>query len=105
MDPPVVIFSSTERVSHYDALSKSFVRVVLGLPWAMISDDSMLVDFRGCGLPSRADGAAFDDAAADAYWDTFIVERVCAQYGIEKFPVEIRMIDLFARIDSLLPPQ
>lgn len=105
MSKPSVIFAATEHVDAYEELCANFVHEILELPWALISDESRLSDFRGLGQSKRADSAEVEDAAAEAYWDEEIVSRVCDRYGVQSFPVDIKMVDLFARIDRVLPPQ
>lgn len=105
MSKPTVIFAATEHVNAYEELCAEFVREILELPWAMISDESRLSDFRSLGQGQHLDSAGFDDAGAEAYWDEKIVIRVCDRYGVESFPVDIKMVDLFARIDRVLPRQ
>jgi hypothetical protein len=105
MSKPSVIFAATEHVDAYEELCAEFVHEILALPWAMISDESRLSDFRSLGQSQRGDSTGVDDAAAEAYWDEKIVRRVCDRYGVESFSVDIKMVDLFARIDRMLPRQ
>jgi hypothetical protein len=105
MSKPTVIFAPAEHVSAFEELCESFIREILELPWAMISDESRLSDFRILGRSHREDDTSFDDAAAEAHWDAQIVTRICARYGLENFSVDIRLVDLFARINGVLPAQ
>jgi hypothetical protein len=102
---PPVVFAPSDGVDAYASLSEEFVREILALPWAMISDASCLSDFCGCGLDDRDDLQGLDDVAFNAFWDKWIVERVCERYRIEAFAVTIRMVDLFARIERVAPTQ
>jgi hypothetical protein len=97
-DKPVV-FASSDRIDAFKELPDRFVNDIFGLPWALMTDESALSDFRGCGLDDREDLSGYDDAAYAAYWDQWVVERICTRYRVESFPVSILLVQLFERID------
>jgi len=100
-----VTYAPRDRIDAFEELANDFVREVLGLPWALMTDDSALSDFSGCGLDDRDDLKGLEDEAHRAFWDDWIVERVCERYRIEAFPVTIGMVQLFERIDRAAPLQ
>jgi hypothetical protein len=96
-DTPVT-FASSDRIDVYKDLVDRFLSEIFGLPWALMTDESALSDFSGCGLDDREDLRGFDDDAYGAYWDRWVVERICERYRIESFPVTIPMVELLDRI-------
>lgn len=111
--PTPVQFAAHERVDAFGFTAETFITEVLGLPWAFISDESTLADFSGIGLPEEDDEHEDEDVdapAADAEarherWAGRIVDRICTRYRIDRFPVTIRLVDLFARIEGAAPLQ
>ena len=98
-------YAPRDRIDAFEELANDFVREVLGLPWAMMTNESALSDFSGCGLDDRDDLGWLDDEAHRAFWDKWVVERVCDRYRIESFPVTIYMVQLFERIERAAPVQ
>lgn len=105
MNDTRVTFAASDRIDAFKELADRFLREILDLPWALITDESSLSDFNGCGLDDRQDLGAFDDEAFRAYWEKWVVERVCAHYRIESFPVTTPLVQLLARIDRAAPLQ
>ena len=98
-------YAPRDRIDAFEELANDFVREVLCLPWAMMTDESALSDFSGCGLDDRDDLDGLDNEAHRAFWDKWVVERVCDRYRIESFPVTIYMVQLFERIERAAPLQ
>ena len=98
-------YAPRDRIDAFEELANEFVREILGLPWALMTDESALSDFSGCGLDARHDLDVLDDEAYRAFWETWIVERVCDRYRIEPFPITIPMVQLFERIHRATPLQ
>lgn len=92
-------YAPRDRINAYEALANEFVREILGLPWALMTDESALLDFSGCGLDAQDDLEVLDDEAYRAFWEKWVVERVCDRYRIESFPVTIPMVQLLERIE------
>ena len=97
--------ATSDRIDAFKELADRFLREILDLPWALITDESSLSDFNGCGLDDREDLRTLDDEAYRAYWEKWVVERVCERYRIESFSVTIPMVQLLARIDRAAPLQ
>ena len=100
-----VTYAPRDRIDAFEELANDFVREVLGLPWALMTDESALSDFSGCGLDGRDDLIGSDGEAHRVFWDKWVVERVCERYRIEAFPVTISMVQLFDRIERAAPLQ
>lgn len=103
-DTPLV-FASGDRIDAFKELADRFLSEIFGLPWALMTDESALSDFSGCGLDDREDLRTLDDEAYGVYWDKWVVTRICERYRIESFPVTIPMVQLFERIDRVAPLQ
>ncbi|VVE49268.1 hypothetical protein PCO31111_04623 [Pandoraea communis] len=93
-------YAPRDRINAYEALANEFILEILVLPWALMTDETALSDFSGCGLDAREDLEVLDDEAHRAFWEKWVVERVCNRYRIESFPVTIPMVQLFERIES-----
>jgi hypothetical protein len=89
-----VTYAPRNRIDAFEELAEDFVHEVLGLPWALMTDESSLSDFSGCGLDGRDDLTGLDDEAHRAFWDEWVVECVCQRYRVEAFPVTISMVQL-----------
>lgn len=98
-------YASRDRINAFGELANEFLREILGLPWALMTDESSLSDFSGCGLDTQSDLEVLDDDAHRAFWEKWVVERVCSRYRIEPFPVTIPMVQLFERIERATPLQ
>ena len=98
-------YAPRDRIEAFEELANEFVHEIFGLPWALITDESTLTDFSGCGLDTREDLEELDDEAHRAFWDQGVVERVSERYRIESFPVTISMVQLFERIERAAPLQ
>lgn len=101
-DTPLA-FASSDRIDAFKELAGRFLSEIIGLPWALMTEESALSDFSGFGLDDRENLRAFDDEAYGVYWDTWVVKRICERYRIESFPVTIPMVQLFERIDRAAP--
>lgn len=97
-----VSYAPSDRIDEFNELASDFLSEVLGLPWALITDESALSDFSGCGLDC-VDGE--DDETRQTMWEKWVIECVCQRYRIEPFPVSILLVQLFERIDRAAPPQ
>lgn len=93
-------YAPRDRIDAFGELANEFVREILGLPWALMTDESALSDFSGCGLEAQHDLEGLDDEGHRVFWETWIVERVCGRYQIEQFPVTISMVQLFEQVQS-----
>jgi hypothetical protein len=103
-EKPPLTYASSDRIDAFEELATEFLREILELPWALMTDESALSDFHGCGLGAdKLNGQ--HESTRDGYWDEWVVRRVCERYRIERFPVTIRMVDLFARIERAAPLQ
>jgi hypothetical protein len=91
-------YAPRDRIDAFGELANEFVHEILGLPWALMTDESALSDFSGCGLEARHDLEILDDEAHRVFWEKWIVERVCGRYRIEPFLITIPMVQLFERI-------
>ena len=49
MSEKPLIFAARDRINAFEELANEFVREVFGLPWALMTDESALSDFSGCG--------------------------------------------------------
>ena len=98
-------FALRDRIDAFEELADRFVFEIFDLPWALMTDESTLSDFNGCGLDNREDLKALDDGAYSEYWEEWVVKRVCDHYRIESFPVTIPMVKLLERIDRAAPLQ
>ena len=98
-------FSPRDRIDAFAELAERFLQEILDLPWALMTDESSLSDFNGCGLDDRDDLGELDGEAHKAYWNQWVVARVCDRYRIEPFPVTIPMVQLLERIDRAAPLQ
>ena len=98
-------FAERDRIDAFEELADRFVFEIFDLPWALMTDESTLSDFNGCGLDNREDLKALDDEAYRAYWEEWVVKRVCEHYRVESFPVTIPMVQLLERIDRAAPLQ
>lgn len=103
-EKPPLTYAPSDRIDAFDELANEFLHEILGLPWALMTDESALSDFHGCGL-SEEELDGLDDQARNDYWDEWVVRRVCERYRIEPFPVTIHMAALFARIERAAPLQ
>lgn len=97
-----VNYAPSDRIDEFKELASDFLNEVLGLPWALITDESALSDFSGCGFAMVADA---DDETRHAMWEQWVVDCVCQRYRIEPFPVSILLVQLFERIDRAAPLQ
>jgi len=93
-----LVYAPRDRIDAFGELANEFVREILGLPWALMTDESALSDFSGCGPEDQHDLEGLGDDARREFWDKWIVERVYSRYRIEPFPVTIPMVQLFERI-------
>lgn len=98
-------YAPRDRIDAFGELANEFVREILGLPWALMTDESALSDFSGCGPEDQHDPEGLDDEAHREFWDKWIVERVCGRYRIEPFSVTIPMVQLFERIQRAIALQ
>ena len=105
MSDPTFTFAIRDRIDAFEELADRFVFEIFDLPWALMTDESTLSDFNGCGLDNREDLKALDDEAYRAYWEEWVVKRVCEHYRVESFPVTIPMVQLLERIDRAAPLQ
>lgn len=95
----IFMLASTDRMDIHQDLANKFLDEILDSPGALITDESSLTDFNGCGLDDRDDLAGLGNEAFRAYWEAWVVERVCERYLIEPFPVTIDIVELFESID------
>lgn len=100
-----ITYAPRDRIDAFGELANEFVREILGLPWALMTDESTLSDFSGCGMDTLSDLEGLDDDAHRAFWEKWVVERVCGRYRIEPFSVTISMVQLFERIEGATPVQ
>ncbi|MBS1814413.1 MAG: hypothetical protein JSS87_06025 [Acidobacteria bacterium] len=78
-----IIFASTARISQYRDLELDFVSEILGLPWALMTDESSLWDFHG-----------------ETNNDEFI-EKIRQRYGVDVSDIAgARIADIFERISA-----
>jgi hypothetical protein len=98
-------YAPRDRIDAFGELANEFVREILGLPRALMTDESTLSDFSGYGPEDQHDPEGLDDEAHREFWDKWIVERVCGRYRIEPFPVTIPMLQLFKRIQRAIALQ
>ena len=84
MDEP--LFAPQTRVNAHPALQKDFIRRVLELPWAFVSDETSLADFGG--VSSQAT----------------LVGRIRDIYGVEVSDIANgNLADIFNRIAARHP--
>ena len=77
----LVQFASTKRVDGHSALAKDFIKRVLELDWAFISDESSLWDFH-------------EKETNDA-----LLEKIRSIYGVDVSDISTgKLVDVFDRI-------
>ncbi len=80
---PGITFASNEAVSHYPGLRDDFIRKVLELDWAWISDDSTLWDFH-------------ENETNDIYY-----ARIIEVYGVDVSDIEdANLASILERIET-----
>ena len=103
MDPPKkMVLASQDAIDSYESIAREFLQEILEveLSECLITDESNLSDFTRCGHPkSESDDDQSANEPADV-WDAWVVAKICDKYLIEPFETNIRLVELFRRIEA-----
>jgi hypothetical protein len=79
-------FAATERVAQHEELSKDFIKRVIGVDWAWISDESSLADFHTDETDKR------------------LTDKILEVYGVDVSDISSgNLSDIFDRIRGKAP--
>jgi hypothetical protein len=82
-----VQFASTTRVDNHPALAKDFLKRILDLDWAWISDESILFDFH------------------TQETNDFLIQKIRSVYGVDVLDISTgNLADIFGRIAAYSRP-
>lgn len=95
-----IILAPQDEIQNFEDVASTFFDRVLDLNFdeCLITDESRLSDFTGCGLPDSIEADTLN-ALYDA-WDEWIIGAVREAYGLELNTTSILLIDLFEEIEN-----
>lgn len=101
--PMAELTVETECIELFDDVVEDFLERILGMQVdsVLVTDLSTLSDFSFSG-PYRSKlpaGASLRELFNE--WDAWVVQRIAMVYGIPDARPNMRLIELFARIESL----
>lgn len=95
-----IILAPQEEIKNMEDIASTFFERVLDLNFdeCLVTDESRLSDFSGCGLPDSIEADTLN-ALYDA-WDEWIIGVVNEAYGLKLNTTSILLVDLFEEIEN-----
>ncbi len=95
-----IILAPQEEIKNMEDIASTFFERVLDLNFdeCLVTDESRLSDFSGCGLPDSIEADTLN-ALYDA-WDEWIIGVVYEAYGLKLNTTSILLVDLFEEIEN-----
>ena len=96
-----VVIAAQERIDDFECTAVEFFRAVLGMDYGecIVTDESRLSDFAGCGLPEDIADATRSLKALYSEWNAWVVPVICSRYSLTEISTTILLVDLFEQIE------
>lgn len=96
-----VTLAEQDRIDLYEATATEFFRSVLDMDYSecLVTDESRLSDFAGCGMPDELADATIGLQGLYAAWRVWVVPVIKELYGLDNVAPTILLVDLFERIE------
>ena len=97
-----VTLAEQDRIDLYEATATEFFRSVLDMDYSecLVTDESRLSDFAGCGMPDELADATPGLKELYAAWRVWVVPVIRDRYGLDDVVPSILLVDLFERIEQ-----
>jgi hypothetical protein len=95
---PALIFTQ-DQINEFQRTEAQFMRDVLGLDDALVTDLSDLSDFAYSGMPAGALDVSRPQKELVATWDAWVIARVQKLYGITLTTTVVNLVCLFNQIE------
>ena len=94
-----------DRIDAYERTAREFMREILDINYdeCLVTDESRLSDFSGCGIPDEIGEGLTEMRALYDAWDAWVVPVICTRYGLvtSELQTTVRLVDLFEQIEQL----
>lgn len=93
-----VVFAESEGVSIYEDEQELLLADLLGRERWLITDESQLNHFPGCGLPLEIVNSCDSDEAINAAWDVWVLEQIEKRFGVKLKDTYSLFLDVFRQM-------
>lgn len=99
-----IVIESQDRIEQYEQIARRFFSDVLNcnLDECLITDDSYLNDFSGCGIDNEPNDAWSNLKEFNEAWDAWILNKLKMKYGLEYLTTAMPLLTLFRDLEEVL---